>query len=336
MTSTQPSAVAGIEPRGCPTPGACSCVAGNNILVEALAAERINTIIKLQTALTAATDRAVAAEFAAECKVSPELYDATLDALNAATARADEAQKTSVFYNDAMASACLRAVSAETEVGKQQSNGARLDLNWRTERTRANTAEAERDQLAELLANAVKALQKGEAEWVEREHKLAAQCAEHADEYRKVELLWKEACVARDDYKQQADAKDALWVDAYTRANQAEAQCAGMVEVLTDVREACFFSGDDGGIGVTDEPNIDSELFNRINAAIVDTPALAQSVLDRVKNARTPGTVEVCEWAMPNRNGGQKCVNQAQAGYECEVPGCPIRAAAKEADNGKA
>lgn len=42
-------------------------------------------------------------------------------------------------------------------------------------------------------------------------------------EYRKVELLWKEATVAADDYKQQAEAKDALWMGAIARAEAAEA-----------------------------------------------------------------------------------------------------------------
>lgn len=43
-------------------------------------------------------------------------------------------------------------------------------------------------------------------------------------EYRKVELLWKEAAVAADDNKHSMEALDALWTGAVYRADKAEAE----------------------------------------------------------------------------------------------------------------
>ena len=47
---------------------------------------------------------------------------------------------------------------------------------------------------------------------------------------------------------------------------------------------------------------------------------------EALRNARTPGTVEVCEYAMPNRHGGQICSNEAMAGWDCKRATCPIKA----------
>lgn len=49
---------------------------------------------------------------------------------------------------------------------------------------------------------------------------------------------------------------------------QAEIDRDAARAVLREVREVCLFSEDDDRIGVTEEPRIDSELFNRICAVL--------------------------------------------------------------------
>lgn len=41
-----------------------------------------------------------------------------------------------------------------------------------------------------------------------------------------------------------------------------------LVDVLTDIRERCFFEDDLGGIGISEDVVIENELFDRICAAL--------------------------------------------------------------------
>lgn len=51
------------------------------------------------------------------------------------------------------------------------------------------------------------------------------------------------------------------------------ADTSGLKALLLEVRDACLYAEDDGEIGVTSEPTIDSDLFDRICAAIKGRPS---------------------------------------------------------------
>ncbi len=73
---------------------------------------------------------------------------------------------------------------------------------------------------------------------MQKEQATAERDGVEASEYRKLELLWKEACVAREDYKMQADAKDALWMGAIARAETAESALEAALAELVLTKQA--------------------------------------------------------------------------------------------------
>ena len=62
------------------------------------------------------------------------------------------------------------------------------------------------------------------------------------------------------------------------------AQIEQMREVLAYVKDACLYSDDDGAIGVTQEPHIDSLAFDMICKALTATPEQAlEQFAERVR-----------------------------------------------------
>lgn len=60
----------------------------------------------------------------------------------------------------------------------------------------------------------------------------------------------------------------AAYEDASADVVARQVAAPELLEALTEVREACLYPEDDGQIGITSEPTIDSAMFGRICAAI--------------------------------------------------------------------